>query len=122
MAPFDFEPRTRVVFGPGTVARLGELARGLGFRRTRLVADPGIVAAGHVERAARVLAAAGLEIVPFHAVHADPDTALVEAGAAFARAERIDSLVGLGGGSSMDCANPRPFDGAAALALYKCAL
>lgn len=104
MSAFDFEARTRAVYGAGTVARLGELTRGLGFRRTLLVADPGLVAAGHVERAVRILTAAGVEIVPFHAVRADPDTALVESGAAFASAERIDSLLGLGGGSSMDCA------------------
>ena len=103
MAPFDFEPRTRVVFGPGTVARLGELARALGFRHTLLVADPGLVAAGHVEQAARILTAVGVELAPFHAFDANPDTAMVEAGAAFARGERIDSLVGLGGGSSLDC-------------------
>ena len=31
--PFDFAPRTRVVFGAGALSRLGELARELGFRR-----------------------------------------------------------------------------------------
>jgi alcohol dehydrogenase len=52
MYPFDFQPRTRVVFGAGAIERLGELARGLNFRRTLLVADPGLVASGHVVGAA----------------------------------------------------------------------
>ena len=103
-APFDFEPRTRVVFGAGAVSRIGELARGLAFRRALLVADPGLVAAGHVERAARALSTAGVEVVAFHAFDADPDSAMVEAGAALARGAGIDSLVALGGGSSLDCA------------------
>ena len=51
MTPFELESRTRLVFGPGTLARLGELARELGFRRTLLVADAGIVAAGFAARA-----------------------------------------------------------------------
>ena len=46
MTPFELESRTRLVFGPGTLSRLGELARELGFRRTLLVADPGLVATG----------------------------------------------------------------------------
>ena len=40
----------------------------------------------------------------FSAFDHDPTSAMVDAGAAAARAAGIDSLVGLGGGSSMDCA------------------
>ena len=43
MRPFDFQLRTRAVFGNGTLARLGELARELGFTRTLIVADAGIL-------------------------------------------------------------------------------
>src|SRR5206468_11237362 len=35
---------------------------------------------------------------------ANPDTNMVEAGRIFAAYARIDSIIGLGGGSSMDCA------------------
>lgn len=104
MVPFDFEPRTRVVFGPGSLARLGELARELRFRRILLVADPGLVASGHVDEAERPLRAAGLSVVRFHAFDANPDSAMIAAGAAVALREGVDSLIGLGGGSSMDCA------------------
>jgi len=104
MQHFDLEPRTRVVFGPGSLARLPELAQSLGFRRTLLVAHPGLVAAGHADRAAALLLDAGLHVARFHAFAEDPDTARVEAGARLFRSEGIDSLVGLGGGSSLDCA------------------
>ena len=40
-----------MVFGAGAIERLGELARELGFRRTLLVADHGLVASGHVDEA-----------------------------------------------------------------------
>ncbi len=104
MEGFDFVPRTRVVYGPGTLARLGELARELGFRRTLLVADEGLVKAGYVAAAMRSLTEVGIASVPFHDFTHDPDSDMVARGAAFARKEKIDSLVGLGGGSSMDCA------------------
>ena len=54
MRSFDFQPRTRVIFGAGVIDRLGELARELNFKRTLLVADRGLVASGHVEVAGGV--------------------------------------------------------------------
>jgi alcohol dehydrogenase len=96
--------RTRVVFGSGTIAQLDELARELGFSRTLLVADPGLVAAGHVDRAAAILESAGLTTVRFHDFDANPDTRMIDAGRVVAAAHGIDSIVALGGGSSLDCA------------------
>jgi alcohol dehydrogenase len=104
MMPFDFQLRTRVVFGVGSLERLGSLARELGFRRTLLVADAGVVQAGHVAVATRVLEAAGIDTAPFHDFGPNPDSAMVEAGCRFAQPLRVDSVVGLGGGSSLDCA------------------
>ena len=48
MTPFDFVLPTRIVFGPGRVAELGDLARTLGDNLARIlvVSDPGVVAAG----------------------------------------------------------------------------
>lgn len=104
MLPFDFEPRTRVVFGQGTLSRLGQLAKDLGFRRTILVADRGVVDAGHVRTAMRLLEHAGVAAAAFHDFAVNPDSAMVEAGRAFAAPFNPDSLIGLGGGSSLDCA------------------
>ncbi|HEY7169622.1 MAG TPA: iron-containing alcohol dehydrogenase [Vicinamibacterales bacterium] len=104
MTGFDFQNRTRVVFGDGAVARLGELARELGFARTLLVADRGMVAVGYVERALQLLQAAGVTAVPFHDFAENPDTRMIEAGRAFAADHRVDSIVAIGGGSSLDAA------------------
>ncbi|MGL4442830.1 MAG: iron-containing alcohol dehydrogenase, partial [Alsobacter sp.] len=57
-------PLGRVVFGAGSMARLGELARDLG-RKALLVTDPGLWAAGHPQRAEASLRAAGLDVVVF---------------------------------------------------------
>ncbi len=104
MGPFDFQIRTRVVFGEGRFEELGALARELGFGRTLVVADRGLVAAGYVARAVEQLAKAGVEAFAFHDFGANPDTVMVEAGRVFAAACRVDSIIGLGGGSSLDCA------------------
>ncbi|HKG47428.1 MAG TPA: iron-containing alcohol dehydrogenase [Pyrinomonadaceae bacterium] len=104
MNNFDFQPRTRVVFGAGVIERLGELARELNFRRTLLVADHGLVASGHVDEAVGPLERAGVEVVRFHDFEVNPDSRMVENGTAFVAPLNIDSIVGLGGGSSLDCA------------------
>lgn len=104
MQPFDFQIRTRLVFGEGRFEELGTLARELSFGRTLIVADRGLVAAGYVARAVRQLAHAGVEAFAFHDFEANPDSAMVEAGRVFAASCGVDSMIGLGGGSSLDCA------------------
>ena len=104
IVPFDFQPRTRLIFGKDSLTQLGKVAAELGFRRTLLVADPGLAAVGYAERAAGLLRREGIVVIPFHDFAANPDTAMVERGRLFAATQGIDSMVALGGGSSMDCA------------------
>jgi alcohol dehydrogenase len=103
LAPFDHQPRTRLLFGNGTLARVGELARELG-QRALIVSDPGIVKAGYVERAAGFLREAGIAVEVFGHVRENPSTEDVDACVKAAREFKADLLIGLGGGSSMDTA------------------
>ena len=102
--PFLFPARTRIVFGPGAIEQLGDLVREYRGTRVLLVTDPGIVAAGHVERAEKSLAAAGVCVTRFDQVVENPTIEIVDACVAAARQGQIDFFVGLGGGSSMDAA------------------
>ncbi len=108
LAGFEYAARTRLVFGAGALARLGELVRGLGARRVWLVTDSGLVAAGHAARAEAVLEAAGCERATHAEVAEDPDAPSVARCAAAARAAfggaGPELLVGLGGGSAIDAA------------------
>ncbi|SVA45613.1 uncharacterized protein METZ01_LOCUS98467, partial [marine metagenome] len=101
---FDFKLPTRLVFGPGTVTRVGRIARDLGMTRPLLVADPGIRNAGHVEYAVKLLTEVGLDVEVFDQFAVNPDSAMVDRGVAFASTLGRDSVIGLGGGSSLDCA------------------
>ncbi len=104
LAAFDHQPRTRIVFGVDSLERLGELARELSARKVLLVTDTGIVAAGHAEHALRCLEAAHLKVVLFDHAAENPTTRCVEECVGVAKAAGIDTLVALGGGSSMDTA------------------
>jgi len=100
----DFPTRTRIVFGPGCAVRAGEFARELGARQVLLVTDPGIVAAGHAANVQKSLVAAGLTVTTFDQAKENPTTKCVEDCVAMAKAASADTLIGLGGGSSMDTA------------------
>jgi len=102
--PFDFQPLGRVIFEPGGLNRLGEAALSLGGKRVLLVTDPGLEHAGHPQRAEKSLVDAGLAVFTFDGVKENPTEREVSAGVAFARANAIDLIVAVGGGSSMDCA------------------
>ena len=101
---FDHQPRTRLVFGAGSVERVGELAREIGARNVLLVTDPGLVAAGHAEHVQRNLRAAGLKITTFDKARENPTTKCVDDCVALAKRARPDLIIGLGGGSAMDTA------------------
>jgi alcohol dehydrogenase len=101
---FSLDLRTQVLYGEGRFAELGSLARGLRFERALIVSDPGLSATGFVEQAIASLEAAGIAAHTFHDFSPNPDTEMVAAGSLAAAIHCVDSLVALGGGSSLDCA------------------
>jgi choline dehydrogenase len=94
------EVPTKLVHGAGAITRLDDVLRELGVTRPLLVTDPGVAAAGLVERALEYLNGA----VVFAGVRPNPAIALVDEGAALYAESGCDGLVGLGGGSSLDTA------------------
>ena len=95
---------SRIVHGAGSLDRLGELTRELGATRVLLVTDSGLREAGHVERACIALREASLKTTVYDGVEIDPTTRHVAEGLALAQESRADCIIGLGGGSAMDCA------------------
>ncbi|MDB5297684.1 MAG: iron-containing alcohol dehydrogenase [Phycisphaerales bacterium] len=95
--------RVEVVVGPGALDHLPDLVRRHGGTRVLLVTDPGIKDAGHVERAVRALYQAGLPVKVFDAVGENPTIIHVGRGVIASKPFEPDLIVGLGGGSAMDC-------------------
>jgi len=91
---------TRLVHGPGAVASLADECRALGITKPMLVTDPGVAAAGLVDRVLPHLNG----VVVFDEVRPNPDIELVDRAARVYRENGCDGLVGLGGGSSLDTA------------------
>lgn len=102
---FDFNTVPSFTLEWGGAARLGDiLARRFKARRALVVTDAGLVKAGVIAPILASLAAQGFSALVFDAVVADPPEAIVLECVAQARAEKVDIVLGIGGGSSLDVA------------------
>jgi alcohol dehydrogenase class IV len=103
MAAIITTPRLMAV-GGGALAELPSMLARLGLTRPLIVTDPFLVTSGHLERATGRLDRAGVPWKVFSDTVPDPTTAVVETGALRLVEGNFDSLVAIGGGSSIDTA------------------
>jgi alcohol dehydrogenase class IV len=103
MSTFDFFSVGRVVFGPGTGERLGELAAELGHTALVVTNADEFGKGGVADRITRLLAGAGIS-VHGHQQRGEPTVAHVQEAVETARTAACDMVVGVGGGSAIDAA------------------
>jgi len=101
---FDFRPRTRILFGAGEFARLGEVAREQNATRCLLIAGQNSVDAGHAQEAVRSLKARRMDVFTFHDFAANPTVAMLEAARDHVAPQAVNLVVGLGDGAALDFA------------------
>ncbi len=104
MREFTIDSCRSIVSGTGSLARLGAICRALGMSRVLIVTDAGIRATGILDTVERQLHDDGLSSCSFSDVIADPPDTMILRAVDIAVRSRIDGIVGLGGGSSMDTA------------------
>ncbi|MFT6916323.1 MAG: alcohol dehydrogenase class IV [Motiliproteus sp.] len=104
MKDFIFNAPKQLICKPGAIKELGEICQRLIGGRVLIVTDPGILAAGLLQPALDALKSAGVETLVFDRVEADPAASIVLAATEQAISGRVDGVIGLGGGSSMDVA------------------
>jgi alcohol dehydrogenase class IV len=97
-------PRPVLFVGPGSTARLCGLIGGSGARRTMIATDAVLARLGLVEPVRRALEAEGIDVAVFDGIVPDPTHEVLERGLAAVRAHGSDSILALGGGSSIDAA------------------
>jgi alcohol dehydrogenase class IV len=93
---------SRITFGRGCLAEVGDRARALRLRRVALFSDAGVARLAVFEKACDSLAAAGLDVIPYTDVHVEPTDASFLDAASFAQELNPDGYVSLGGGSVID--------------------
>jgi len=101
---FTFETVRRIECHPGAIMNLACVLQGFSCRRLLIVTDPGIEKSGLIEAPRKALAEALDLVVVFSKVQADPPEQMVLEAVDLARREAVDTIVGIGGGSSLDTA------------------
>ena len=91
-----------MLFGAGALSGLGGELRMRGLKNPIIITDKGVTGAGVTAMVEAVVREAGLACVIWDGCLSDAPTDSVEEAAAFARDAGADSIIGLGGGSSMD--------------------
>ena len=99
-----FNSPNPILFGIGAAARTGLELQKLGCKKVLAVFDKGVEQAGVAEKVLKAIRDAGIEIVVYNNVQADPPVWSVEEAGALGVKEGIDGVVGIGGGSSLDTA------------------
>ncbi|MCI2061546.1 MAG: iron-containing alcohol dehydrogenase [Eubacteriaceae bacterium] len=113
---YTYGQKCPVYEGPGVIKELGPQAKAFGCKKLVIVTDPGLAKTPVIDAVKKSLEDAGVAYALFDKINVDPLDTIVYEGEDFAKAEKADGLVGVGGGSSMDAAksiailmtNPRP--------------
>ena len=107
MINFDFFAPTKILFGAGRESEVGKQVAAFGGHRVMIVYGKKgghIETSGLLERVHKSLRDAGLSYVDLNGVVPNPRLSLVKEGIRIGRAEDIDFLLPIGGGSVIDTA------------------
>lgn len=104
MAGFTFNAAQTILCEPGIASRLGPVVKDRIGSRVLIVTDPGLVQTGILAAVIAGLKAGGVSAETFTDVVADPPQSVVLEAVKLALSAKVDGVIGLGGGSSMDVA------------------
>ena len=102
MKNFVFHNPTKIIFGEGTLSQIGQEAKAYGNRALLVYGMGSVKRNGAYDQAVASLQEAGVEIVEFPGVRSNPVLSYARQGVALAKAEQVDVVVALGGGSVID--------------------
>ena len=102
METFDFVNPTRVIFGAGSVERVGAEAKGLGQKALLVVGKGHASRSGLIDRVGALLAGEGIGLTHLGGIDPNPRLHSVVEGIRLCKENSVDFVIGLGGGSVMD--------------------
>lgn len=116
MENFTFFPATKYVFGRGVENQVADQLKAFGMKKPLIVYGKGsVVRSGLLDRVRKSIADAGIEHEELGGVQPNPTDDKVYEGIALAKEKGVDSLLAVGGGSSIDTAKAiaaaLPYDG-----------
>lgn len=104
LSQYSFALATRIEFGVGVINNAGMEAKKLGMKKAMLVADKGVIGAGLVKPIEDALKSEGIDYVIFDNIMPNPRDIHCVEGCEFGKKEKVDGIIAVGGGSSIDSA------------------
>ncbi|MFI3331141.1 MAG: iron-containing alcohol dehydrogenase [Rikenellaceae bacterium] len=104
MNGFEYYNPVRIIVGAGKVECIGEEAKKLGSKVCLVSYKDLTFLEPLINRITKILEDAGLEVFPFCEMEANPEIRVTEQGSAYCKANNVDLVIGVGGGSAMDAA------------------
>ena len=101
---FSYFMPVRLLFGANVIDQLGATAKSYGTHALIVTGRSSTKRSGLLDRSIALLEAAGVRATVFNKVEPNPLTTTVMEGAALAREQGCDLVIGMGGGSMMDAA------------------
>jgi alcohol dehydrogenase class IV len=98
-----FSP-TKIIVGLNSASQVAQEVKQFGGSRVLIVTDPGVVAANLIAPIASSLKSGNVDYVIYDGVEPEPPSRVIDRGAEVFQSEGCDLVLGVGGGSSLDCA------------------
>lgn len=102
MGTFAFRTLINIKCGCGSIESLGSELKQMGFGKVYLVTDPGLSKAGLSDRVTKIIANSGIAVLVFDSIEPNPRDTTIEKAWEKVKDQRIEAVVGLGGGSALD--------------------
>lgn len=99
---FKYFMPARVIFGENCILENKNLLKTLGSKALIVTGRRSAKANGSYDDVSQALTAVGIDYLLFDEVEENPSIATVEKGASLGKAEKVDFVIGIGGGSPMD--------------------
>lgn len=104
MRQFTYMNKTEIIFGKDTEKKVGEKIKGIGSKVLIHYGGGSVVKSGLLQRIQNALEAANIPYVTLGGVQPNPRVSLVREGIKLCRAEKVDFILAVGGGSVIDSA------------------
>ncbi|NLZ52126.1 MAG: iron-containing alcohol dehydrogenase [Thermoanaerobacteraceae bacterium] len=101
---FSYFMPSQLIFGRGKAKDAGSYVKSLGRKALIITGKSSAKKTGHLALVTKSLEKEGIDWLLFDEIEPNPLTTTIDKGISFARENKVDVVIGLGGGSAMDSA------------------
>jgi len=105
MENFEFYNPVRIIFGSGEILKVGKAAKEIGKKAILVSYEDQGSLQNSIKKIEKIIKEQNVDYVKFYKITPNPKLNEVKKGIDLCKAENVDMVIGIGGGSAMDAAN-----------------